>query len=996
MIRKLLLFIFLAAPFFVGCRIRSTAQDIQVAGVQAPVISLNGNWKFNLDPQEEFWKTSVVFQDWEDILVPGECQMQGLAIKHDRPFVYKRAIRIPEDYRDKEVRLVFYGVYSYARLWVNGQFVREHSGGFTRWECDISDHVTPGEMAVLTLEVTDRADDISYGSGYAKHQIGGILRDVELMALPEQNFSELYFETHLDDEYKDAELKIFYELKNESPSKVKVELFGPDGSLTGSVEGIVAGTAAGTEEGGSKSGQLALPVRGPLLWDAEHPHLYRVLVSLFQDGKELMKTSEKIGFREVRVEENNLLVNGRPVKLRGACRHDIHPTLGRMTTAHYDLKDVLLAKECNMNFIRTSHYPPSEAFLDYCDRYGIYVEDETAVCFVGSHRTEAYRASGASQSDPAYTGRYLSQLEEMVRHHRNHPSVIIWSIGNENTFGSNFVESYRWIKEEDPTRPVIYSYPGQVPDSLRIFEIISMHYPSWKGDLEQYGIRTEGFESDALPMLFDEWAHVACYNNFELKEDPNVRSFWGQSLDSMWTYLFEAEGGLGGAIWCMLDETFMLPEDLEGFNDWWGILDRNVIPATFNRPVVGYGEWGILDIWRRRKPEFWATKKAYSPTKIYARTLTDFQSGEALEVPVHNRFDHTDFSELKIRWRHGGRSGELDPVKLEPHRKGQLVFPAGNWDLDDQLHIQFYVDDTLLVDEYRLRLGEKTVQLPELSRGKLDVYETDRNVHISGKVYSLDLNKETGLLQNLTVNDVLIIQSGPWVNLKFPGNSVQYSTIQMEDYALNWQLEEMDYEIQDGIARVHVSGSYDRVSASFQLQFDANGVFIMDYRIDGVPAGKYIQEAGIRFITGDHFEQLTWDRASYFSAYPPDDPGRPEGMVDLGKIPAMNYRQEPGHDWEMDAYGFYYFGLEKKLPYTNVVRSLKEHIYSFTLESTNSKLEVSSYGTQACRFDKINGVNTLIINELWDYNSLLWGNYQKKILSRGDTLEGKVFFEVSF
>ena len=103
-----------------------------------------------------------------------------------------------------------------------------------------------------------------------------------------------------------------------------------------------------------------------------------------------------------------------------------------------------------------------------------------------------------------------------------------------------------------------------------------------------------------MPVLFDEWAHVACYNNFELKEDPNVRNFWGQSLDSMWTCLFEADGGLGGAIWCMLDETFMLPEDLEGFNRWWGILDKRVIPATFMRPTVGYGEWGIMDTWRRK------------------------------------------------------------------------------------------------------------------------------------------------------------------------------------------------------------------------------------------------------------------------------------------------------------------------------------------------------------------------------------------------------------
>lgn len=979
---KLLQLLVLIALVAAGCKTRTPIPYIHVAGVQTPVIMLNGSWKFHMDPPAEFWKSDIEFQDWADIQVPGECQMQGFAIKHDQPFVYKKEFLVPEDYKGKEIRLVFYGVYSYARVWVNGQFVREHSGGFTRWECEISEFVSPGEQAVLTVEVTDRADDISYGSGYAKHQIGGILRDVELVALPEQNFKQLYFETDLDENYKDAVLQVFYELKKKSPARIKLDLFDPEGSFVGSVSDDL------------NSGQLSMPVNAPELWDAEHPRLYTAMMTLIQDGKELIKTSEKIGFREVQLEGNKLLVNGMPVKLRGACRHDIHPTLGRMTTAEYDLKDVLMAKECNMNFIRTSHYPPSEAFLDYCDQYGIYVEDETAVCFVGSHRTEAYRATGASQSDPEFTGRYLSQLEEMIRHHRNHPSIIIWSIGNENTFGSNFVESYHWVKKHDLTRPVIYSYPGQVPDSLRIFEILSMHYPSWRGNLDQYRVRTEGFESETMPMLFDEWAHVACYNNFELMEDPNVRSFWGQSLDSMWTYLFETEGGLGGAIWCMLDETFMLPEDLEGFNDWWGILDPTVIPATFNRPVVGYGEWGILDTWRRKKPEFWATKKAYSPTKIYTKVLSDFNAGEELTIPVHNRFDHTDFSELNISWKYGQQSGELSNIQLEPHEKGTLVLPANNWNPDEKLNIQFFKSDTMLVDEYNLQLGQREVKLPELSRGSLAFSETEKKISISGEAFSLDISKKTGLLENLLINNELIIQLGPYLNYKVPGRNVQYSTIQMADYALNWQLEKLDYTINEGIAHILIEGKYDKLEAGFSVRFDEKGVFSINYKIEGVPTDLLIQEAGIRFIAGEGIEQIAWDRDAYFTAYPADDLGRPSGKAELAQIPSMTYRQEPGHAWEMDARGFYYFGLEEKLPYTNIVRSLKENIHSYTLLTAGSKLEVLAPGTQACRFDKIDGKNILIVNDLWDYTSLLWGNYHKKIRPEGESLKGKVVFSL--
>ncbi|MEN8116797.1 MAG: glycoside hydrolase family 2 TIM barrel-domain containing protein [Bacteroidota bacterium] len=976
--------ILLLAVVLFSCNQSTTLKKVEVAGVENPKILLNGTWKFIMTPPENFWENNVEFQNWVDIKVPGECQMQGFAIKHDTPYAYKIDFNVPADYNGKQINLNFYGVYSYARVWVNGQFVRDHSGGFTKWSCDISEFVKAGEDAVLTVEVTDRTDEISYGSGYAKHQIGGILRDVELTALPQQNFKQLFFETDLDENYQNAELKVFYELSQNTPSKIKVDLFDDESKLVETIE----------KEAGSATGQFVLPVNNPKKWDAEHPNLYSVVTSLFNGENEILKTSEKIGFREVVVEKNRLLVNGNPVKLRGACRHDIHPELGRMTTAEYDLKDILLAKEANMNFIRTSHYPPSETFLNYCDQYGLYVEDETAVCFVGSHRTQAYRSTGATANKTKFTTKYLSQLEEMVQNHRNHPSVIIWSIGNENHFGDNFVESYNWVKENDNTRPVIFSYPGYVPDSVQLYDVLSMHYPAWHGNLSQIGKQTKGFDYDEMPVLFDEWAHVACYNNFELKEDPNVRNFWGQSLDSMWTYLFETEGGLGGAIWGMIDETFMLPEDLDGFNEWWGILDKNVIPATYEGPMVGYGEWGIIDTWRRKKPEFWGTKKAYSPTKIYTKQINDFNVNKELKVAVHNRFDHTNLNELKINWKYGTKSGTLSNVNLEPHKKGELIFPAQNWNPEEKLNIQFYQNDTFLVDEYNLQLGEKEAELPVCKKGNLNVLEAENKIAISGKNFVLSVNKTTGLLENVMVNNELLIKSGPHINLRIPGKAIQYSTIEMDNYAQNWKLKDSNFKVIDGIATIKSTGAYDKTAATFTIKIDENGVFNIDYKIEGISADKNIQEAGIKFITSDDFDKLAWEKNSYFTAYPEGHLGSQSGEVELAQKPEMVYRQKPQHRWEMDSKGFYYFGLEPELPYTNIVRGLKENIWNYSLKTANSQVNVFSNGTQACRFDKIDGENILIINDLWDYNSLDWGNYYKQIKLEG-LFEGTLKFRVN-
>ena len=949
---------------------KETKEKQSVNGIDQPVISLNGKWKISLTPPAQHWDNGLEFGTWDDIQVPGECQMQGFAIKHDEPFVYKKQFEVPEDFAGKEIYLDFYGVYNHARVWVNGSFVREHYGGFTRWKCKITDLADPGSPAILTVEVVDRADDISYASGYAKHQIGGILRDVELSALPKQHFTHFHMETELDEAYRDAELKIHYELNNSSPLVLQLELKDELGTSIHSLE----------KEIQSQRGLFRIPVKNPRKWDAEHPHLYTLEYSLLENGTVTMSASEKIGFREVEVEGNCLLVNGMPVKLRGANRHDIHPTLGRITTPEYDLKDVLLAKECNMNFIRTSHYPPSETFLDYCDQYGIYVEDETAVCFVGSHRTENYRATGASQSDPEFRERYLSQLEEMVNHHRNHPSIILWSIGNENVFGDNFIHSFRWVKEKDPTRPVIYSYPGQVPDTLVNYEILSMHYPNWQGNLTQYDITTTGFDYPHMPALFDEWAHVACYNNYELKEDPNVRNFWGQSLDSMWSYTFEAEGALGGAIWCMLYETFALPENLPGFNQWWGILDKNVIPATYMGPCVGYGEWGIVDTWRRKKPEFWGTKKAYSPTRILVKQIDSFVADEELSVPIHNRFDHTNFNELRITWSYGEQSGILDKVDLAPHDKGSLSIPANSWGSGEELHIAFYQNDTLLVDRYQLLLGKRDINLPVCQPGELLSEEDSEKIILKSDVFSLTVNKATGLLEDVLVQGDTLIKSGPYLNLRIPGKAKQYSTIEMDDLAKKWECREFSYSVDQGIATIQSQGIYQKIDFSFTIRIDDRGLMEISYESTQNVIEKNIQEAGIKFLTGDSFEELSWKREPYFTAYPDTHMGRATGQVKLEHQPKMVYREKPMHRWEEDSKGFYYFGLNEELPYTNVVRSLKEHIFEYVLSTASeSEISVQSDGSQACRFDRIQGKNTLIVNDQWDYNSLLWGNYMKRI-----------------
>ncbi len=395
---------------------------------------------------------------------------------------------------------------------------------------------------------------------------------------------------------------------------------------------------------------------------------------------------------------------------------------------------------------------------------------------------------------------------------------------------------------------------------------------------------------------------------------------------------------------------------------------------------MGYGEWGIVDTWRRKKPEFWGTKKAYSPTRILVKQLTDFQAGKALRIPVHNRFDHTNFDELAIKWEYAGQSGELNNFKLEPHKKGALFIPANNWAQGEKLHISFHQNDTMLVDQYNIQLGNRVIDLPVCKPGNLEISETEAKISIQGSTFVLDLNRQTGLLENVIIYNDTIIKSGPYINLRVPGERVQYSTIAMDDHAKDWKCKKFSFAEDNGIATIFTKGEYKKLMADITIKIDERGIINIDYSVEHSIQGQTVQEAGLKFITGNSFEKQTWDRNPYFTAYPEGALGRAKGEVDLTQKPGMSYREEPHHSWEMDSKGFYYFGLDKELPYTNMVRSLKENIYSFSLTTgINSGIEIFSNADQACRFDRINGNNTLIVNDLWDYNSLLWGNYMKQI-----------------
>lgn len=942
------------------------------SGTVTNCISLDGQWQVKLSPKGR----------WHKVAVPGELAMQGLSVAHDTPFTYRRKFIVPADFAEKKIILRFNGTYSYAALSVNGKHVRNHRGGFTRWDSDVTPYIRPGKSNEIELTLIDPIEEISYASGYAHHPVAGILRSVMLFAQPRDFFTDLRIDALLDSAYTHGNISISlnFDSISATDNSLNVRLINPAGKVVADAHYDLS----------SGQNRFDLPITSPEKWDAEHPRLYTLQLDILSNGNTTAAITRKIGFRKIEIQGNRMLVNGLPVKLRGACRHDIHPRLGRATDRATDSIDALLFKEANMNFVRTSHYPPSEDFLEFCDRYGIYVECESAVCFVNTHRQKNY-APGASQDDSLRAPQYLAQLSEMVKNFQSHPSVLFWSIGNESQYGTNFQHSYDWIKAYDSTRPAIFSYPGSVPqDKQPIFDIASMHYQDVNGNLWQWGVESHGFEVKGYPTIFDEWAHPACYTYSTLQHDPGIREFWGKSLDLMWDGVYRTPGALGGAIWGYIDEIFFLPKPKEG-TSYWKEFAHTAKPEGFRGDCVGYGEWGIVDIFRRKKPEFWATKKAYSPVRIETPRYINPVPGTDLLLALYNRFDHTDLSETNALITCRGEKTVIDMPQTPPHHKSTLRVPAHDWLPGDSIIVEIYDNAHQMIDRYIFSVRDKDTgpALPDIGYDALKVTETQDYIIVENSSIKIPFSKADGLISNATVNGDTIITHGPWLNAYINYNHLTGAEVRkISDHLTlspnDWQLSSFATRpLPSGNIMAEISGSYNDIKVSYQIVITPFGDISTTYHAEGLPDG-YLRETGLSFSLPDNISSLKWIREGYWDNYPADAMSGNSGKTPLYNFTPQNYGVCPSHnDWASDTRDYYYWGDDGSnaaKPLTMRAKAMKENIRQYTLSTDFgvSLTVISSDADVACRLDKPDGKQlTLYCNNKWDYPEIAWGNFCK-------------------
>jgi beta-galactosidase len=629
--------------------------------------TLNGNWRFHWvskpsDRPLEFYRPDYDISEWDEIPVPSNWQMYGYGrpiylnvrypfkknpplIQHDYNPVgsYRTKFEVPACWIQRQIFIHFDGVESAFYLWINGQKVGYSQGSRTPAEFNITEYIQDGKN-ILAVEVF-RWSDGSYLECQDFWRLSGIFRGVYLFSTPSIHIRDFEVNCDLDEEYQDAVLNVTARVRNYSAkavenTKVEVSLLDAANNPVGS-EVLLQGSSVYVSPGAESIVKMKASVRNPLKWSAEKPHLYTVLVKLNNEKGEIIETEScKFGFRKVEIKEGQLLLNGAPILIKGVNRHEHDPDTGHAVSLDSMVKDILLMKQFNINTVRTAHYPDDPQWYELCDQYGIYVIDEANI---ESHGI-GYRPENTLANKPEWKKAHLDRIISMVERDKNHPSVIIWSMGNEAGDGTTFEAASEWIHRRDPSRPVHYERAGRRPHT----DIVCPMY-SRIGSIVKYAQ-----EKQERPLIMCEYAHAMGNAVGNLKE--------------YWDAIEEYKHLQGGSIWDWVDQGLRKITD-DGKEYWAYGGDFGDDPNDGNFCING-----LVFPDRKIPPKLWEVKKVYQSVDVEEEDLTQGK------IRIQNKYYFTNLNEFEADWTlyEDGKAkqrGSIEQLDVAPGESKVFTLP---------------------------------------------------------------------------------------------------------------------------------------------------------------------------------------------------------------------------------------------------------------------------------------------------------------------------------
>jgi len=706
---------------------------------------------------------------------------------------YRRKFFLSADWDDRQVFLRFEGVDSAFYVWVNGQEVGYSQGSRLTAEFDITSQLRNG-INTLSVRVLQWSDG-SYLEDQDMWWLSGIFRDVYLVAAPETHIFDFRVHTELDAEYQDAALKVRTVLKNHSDQAS--ENYQIEAQLLDANQRPVLDQPMISDVNIQPDGQavvdLEASVKNPEKWSAESPYLYSLLITLKDDqGRVLEVVPCKVGFRSVELRNGNMLVNGVPIMIKGVNRHDHHPDLGKAVPLDSMIEDILLMKRHNINAVRTSHYPNDTRFYDLCDHYGLYVIDETDLECHGFATVDNWNWTS---DDPEWEDAYVDRMVRMVERDKNHPCVIIWSLGNEAGFGRNQEAMAKWVREADPTRLIHYEGDRE----QKVVDIVGPMYTSVDGIIEL------GRDVDAeKPVILCEYAHAMGNGPGGFKE--------------YWDAFYQYERLQGGFVWDWIDQG--LRQVTEDGREWFAYGgDFGDEPNDANFLING-----LIFPDRKPSPGLIEYKKVLEPVKVEP---VDLAVGT---VKLTNRYDFIPLDHLLISWNlmEGDKMlqngtiptpdiapGESEIVTI-PYTKPTVLSPGTEYWLNMSFTL---ASDTswasggheMAWTQFQLLLGAPARPAVEVnSMTPINCEESENLIQITGADFELSFDRIYGVIRSWCHESLELLNTGPKLNFwRAPIDNDTHSAREWRKARLNeltHRVNSVEYrELGEKVVQIHVS-----------------------------------------------------------------------------------------------------------------------------------------------------------------------------------------------
>lgn len=751
-------------------------------------LSLNGIWEFNFSENldkapKDFYKKNFNRKKWDQIKVPSNWEMEGFGYAKFRnigqpysatpPFVpkdfnpigsYYRTFTLPKNWKEKQHFLHFEGVQSAFYLWVNGEEVGYNQGAMEQSEFDITPYLKNGKnsIAVKVLHYSDG----SYLEDQDTWRLAGIYRDVYIMSTPKVHIHDFYVTTDLDENYKDATLNIDafvtkFEQGNFRQYGVRATLY--DGKKKQIVSEKLINLEKNVLTGDFDKISGSMDIENPKKWSAEYPYLYTLILELMDENDSVIEVfSHKIGFRKVEVKNKAIYVNGMPIKFNAVNSHMMHPKTGHAMDVETMRKDLITMKKFNINCVRTSHYPPNVEYLELADELGMYIVDE-----VGDEAHSNIQLS----SQPEWKAQYLDRMKKMVYRDRNHPSIVIWSAGNESGPGDNICDLIVEGKQIDPSRPA-WMYGGNRDEDpktnpIKCEDIVGPRYVTPFMLEKRFAL-----EEDSRPSFMDEYLSVA------------GNGLGG--LDEYWNLIYKYPRLTGGAIWDWvspgIDARWRTTPDASPNNISAALMNKAFLKeGKFGKALYlsGHDDW--LEVYRdkaldisddRLTLSFWVKPEEYNGD-AYFITKGNYQYGiiqssaTKIQFYVHTGEKVFVEAELPKNWIGNWHqvSGVYDGENLILYINGQKVASKS-------------CSGTIVNGPYPVNVG-KSANIIDNHLGYL-THTTIDNVRIFNQVVAIN-----DLLNN---NEDLKSSASLWLDFESVNDESHYYTIGLpgRTYGLVW------------------------------------------------------------------------------------------------------------------------------------------------------------------------------------------------------------------